>query len=205
MWHLANTAPTRGHGLLESFLARKRAGIANKLIPSNLRDGSVLDVGCGSYPTFLKNTRFTRRFGVDRVLDASTIKALQEEGICLGLFDADTEEHLPFEDDYFSAVTMLAVYEHLAEERLRLLLQDIRRVLRPKGVFVMTTPAHWTDPVLTVMSSVGLISREELEEHKRSHRHADIRPRLEAAGFEAGRMRMGYFEARMNIWAVAEK
>lgn len=179
--------------------------MANRLIPSALRDGGILDVGCGSYPVFLTNTRFAEKWGVDRILSASTTAELRRQRVELRPFDADKENRLPFEDEKFSVVTMLAVYEHLAEDRLKLLLGEVRRVLKPRGVFVMTTPAHWTDPLLTVMSSMGLISSEELNEHKRSHRHQDIRPLLEQAGFPPDQIRMGFFEARMNLWAVARK
>jgi SAM-dependent methyltransferase len=186
-------------------LARQRAGIANRLIPSDLREGGILDVGCGSFPLFLTSTSFAEKWGVDRVLTESTTAELRLQGIELVAFDADQDDRLPFEDDKFSVVTMLAVYEHLAEDRLKLLLAEISRVLKPRGIFVMTTPAHWTDPLLTVMASVGLISSEELNEHKRSHRHQDIRPLLEQAGFPRHQIRMGFFEARMNLWAVAAK
>jgi hypothetical protein len=94
---------------------------------------------------------------------------------------------------------------HLAEPRLRLILSEMWRVLEPRGVFVVTTPAHWTEPLLTLMATVGLISHEELDEHKRSHRHEDIKPLLEQAGFELTGLRMGYFELGMNLWACAEK
>ena len=202
---MATTTPTRGHGLLEAFLARQRARKADQLIPPALREGSILDIGCGSYPTFLKATRFERKFGLDRVLSSATIARLGAEGICLQSFDADRDDRLPFEDESLSVVTMLAVYEHLAEPRLRLVLSEVRRVLEPNGVFLMTTPAHWTDPLLTVLASVGLISHEELDEHKRSHRHEDIKPLLEQAGFGSAGLRMGYFELGMNLWARAEK
>lgn len=142
---------------------------------------------------------------MDRVLSRATIDKMGEMAIRLQNFDADRDDRLPFGDEYFAVVSMLAVYEHLREDRLKLLLHEVRRVLQPGGVFVMTTPAHWTDPLLTFMSSLGLISGEELDEHKRSHRHEDIRPLLEEAGFPRGGLRMGYFEARMNIWVVAQK
>jgi len=183
---LASTAPTRGHGLLEAFLAGQRARMADKLIPSNVRDGRILDVGCGSYPVFLTRIRFGERYGVDRVLSRATIDRMQEMAIRLESYDADRDDRLPFADEFFAVVTMLAVYEHLREDRLQLLLREVRRVLRPGGIFVMTTPAHWTDPLLTLMSSIRLISTEELDEHKRSHRHEDIRPLLEEAGFPRG-------------------
>ena len=58
---------TRGHGLLERFLARKRACMANQLIPSHLRNGRILDIGCGSFPYFLLNTVFTEKCGLDKI------------------------------------------------------------------------------------------------------------------------------------------
>ena len=52
---------TRGHGLLESLLARLRANGANKLIPSEFRNGRILDIGVGSYPYFLSHTSFVNK------------------------------------------------------------------------------------------------------------------------------------------------
>lgn len=179
--------------------------MANKLIPSNVRSGRILDIGCGSYPTFLTQTQFAERYGVDRVLNRSMIDRMQSAGICLETFDADQEDRLPFPDEFFAVVSMLAVYEHLLEDRLKVVLRDVSRVLRPGGIFVMTTPSHWTEPVLTLLSTIGFISSEEVDEHQRNHKHSDIRPYLEDAGFLGGKLRMGYFEARMNQWVVAEK
>ncbi len=47
---------TRGYGLLERFLAKKRAKMANEIIPLALRTGRILDIGCGPFPYFLLNT-----------------------------------------------------------------------------------------------------------------------------------------------------
>ncbi|MDP2947815.1 MAG: hypothetical protein Q8N88_06895, partial [Nanoarchaeota archaeon] len=57
--------PTRGTGLLEKYLAKKRAHMANKLIPESLRRGRILDVGCGETPFFLLNTKFNEKYGID--------------------------------------------------------------------------------------------------------------------------------------------
>ena len=57
--------PTRGKGLLEPSLARLRANRANQLIPKSLRDGRILDIGCGSYPYFLSHTSFQEKFAID--------------------------------------------------------------------------------------------------------------------------------------------
>jgi hypothetical protein len=49
------------------------------------------------------------------------------------------------------------------------------------------------------------VSREEIEEHKDAYGQAEIRGLLLEAGFEPGAVRLGYFEAFMNNWAVARK
>ena len=56
---------TRGSGYLEKFLAKKRLQMANKLIPTSFRQGKILDIGCGSYPYFLLNTPFRKKYGID--------------------------------------------------------------------------------------------------------------------------------------------
>src|SRR5690606_9300954 len=61
------TRVTRGKGRLEAFLARHRAQMANRLIPDELRSGTIVDIGCGSYPYFLSTTDFAHRYGLDRV------------------------------------------------------------------------------------------------------------------------------------------
>ena len=58
---------TRGKGLLEPLLARLRTQRANQLIPTELRDGRILDIGCGSYPYFLAHTAFKAKFAVDQL------------------------------------------------------------------------------------------------------------------------------------------
>lgn len=50
-------------------------------------------------------------------------------------------QHLPFEDASFEGVVMHAVFEHVDEEALRLILKEIRRVLTTNGLlFIFRTP-----------------------------------------------------------------
>jgi SAM-dependent methyltransferase len=195
---------TRGHGLLEGYLARRRLRIAEKLIPPELREGAVLDIGCGSYPLFLASTRFREREGIDRVPEEAQ-ERWAEEGVRLVHRDLEADPVLPYEDGRFAAVTMLAVFEHIAAEPLRVLLAEVRRVLRPGGTYVMTTPTSWAGSPLSLMSLLRLVSREEIEEHKHAYSQAEIRTLLLDAGFQPGAVRLGYFEAFMNNWAVATK
>ena len=69
----------------------------------------------------------------------------------------------------------------------------------------MTTPSYWTEGLLSFLAKLGMISHEELDEHKRNYRHSEIRSIFVKAGFEGDRVRLGYFEASMNTWATAVK
>jgi ubiquinone/menaquinone biosynthesis C-methylase UbiE len=203
--HLKVEQPTRGHGALEAYLARKRAQKANQLIPSEHRDGRLLDIGCGSFPYFLATTRFSEKWGVDQLFESEARLELGHQHVNLVPFDAQHDARLPFPDEHFSVVTMLAVFEHIAPDRLPLLVTEIRRVLQPGGKFVMTTPAHWTDWLLQLMARTRLVSHLEINEHKSTYSQADIRSTLEFAGFNRASLRSGSFEASANLWATATK
>jgi SAM-dependent methyltransferase len=187
--------------LLEGFLARQRANRANSLIPEDLRSGRILDIGCGSYPAFLLGTSFGERYGLDRVALAD----VRIPGITLVEHDISDGSALPFEDSFFEVVTMLAVFEHLEVSVLSRLMQEIRRVLRPHGLYVLTTPAKWTERILKVMSSVKLVSHEEIGEHKAQYTGGEVASLLVDAGFDRSAVRHGTFELGMNVWAVARK
>jgi SAM-dependent methyltransferase len=193
---------TRGHGVLEGFLARWRGRQAKRLIPSSVKRNRILDVGCGSYPLFLLGTPFTERYGLDRDVPAGIA---DEQNLHLIAHDVEHKRVLPFEARFFDAVTMLAVFEHLDEPVLIDLLREIRRVLVPGGVFVMTTPADWTAGILSRMATLSLVSSEEVGEHKSQYSPAQIRELLTRAGFDAQRIDLGSFEAGMNLWARATR
>ena len=64
---------------------------------------------------------------------------------------------MPFEDNYFDAVSMLAVFEHIEPDCLVDIHRDIYRILKPGGVYVMTTPAFWTDGILRFLVKLHLL------------------------------------------------
>lgn len=197
------TGMTRGKGLLEPLLADLRAQQANKLIPQNLRAGRILDIGCGTYPYFLAHTSFAEKFAIDQLpLPQQTASELQIESFTL---DLEVEPHLPFEDDYFEAVTLLAVVEHLDPALMAKLFREIYRVLKPDGMLVLTTPAAWSDGLLKFMARINLVSAEEIHEHAYAYTLPLIGWYFGQAGFEMTKVRFGYFEFMLNMWATAQK
>jgi SAM-dependent methyltransferase len=191
---------TRGHGLLEPFLARQRARIANRLIPSHLRAGRILDIGCGSYPYFLSHTSFKEKFAIDQFPASHSIS-----DIAWHTLDLNSQPKLPFGDGFFSVVTLLAVVEHMNPDSLVELFRECRRVIMPGGMVILTTPAAWSDRPLRLMARLGLVSKEEIDEHVFTYTLPLIGWYFGVSGFLMQNLRFGYFEFGFNLWATARR
>jgi len=197
----SNINVTRGSGLLEGLLAKKRAAKANSLIKDFHRKGRILDIGCGSYPYFLINVDFKNKFGIDPSLNAQGVK---DGKILLRRIDI-TKQKLPFTDSYFDVITMLAVFEHIDAKKLTGVLKEIRRTLKKGGIFIITTPSPWADGLLHLMATMSLISKEEIHEHKHNNQKKRIIDILRDAGFKKENVGSGFFEIYMNMWFTAIK
>ena len=194
---------TRGKGLLEPMLADLRAQRANKLIPSSLRNGRILDIGCGTYPYFLAHTSFAEKFAIDQIpLPQQTAAELRIESFTL---DLEIKPHLPFQDNFFEAVTLLAVVEHLDPAHMAALFKEIYRVLKPGGQVILTTPAAWSDGLLKAMARINLVSAEEIHEHTYAYTLPLLGWYFGQAGFEMTKIHFGYFEFILNMWSTAQK
>jgi SAM-dependent methyltransferase len=194
---------TRGRGLLEPILARWRTERANRLIAPALREGRILDIGCGSFPYFLAHTAFKEKFAVDQM----PLSAEAAAGNKIEFFELDLnrEPRLPFNAEYFDAVSLLAVVEHLSPDSMAALFKECRRVLRPGGMVVLTTPAAWADGLLHLMAHLNLVSAEEIHEHAFAYTLPLIGWHFGQAGFEMKKLKFGYFELMLNMWATATK
>ena len=191
-------------GLLEGFLSRQRGKMVDRLIPAASRIGRLLDLGCGEHSRFLMATDFAEKYGLDRIVGENGHVSYPDAVTRLDC-DIETTDRLPFDDGYFDVMTMLAVFEHIEPERLVALVGDIRRVLRPGGVYILTTPAAWTDKLLRIMAKLKVVNPVLFAEHKDAYSPAKISSILQRGGFSREHMRFGYFEIFMNIWATARK
>ena len=74
-------------------------------------------------------------------------------------------------------------------------------MLRPGGQFIATTPASWTGPILTFLAKIGMLSKEEIEEHRDLLTRAEMEALLRASDFS--QVRSGLFELGLNSWFLA--
>ena len=122
------------------------------------------------------------------------------------VYDIEKKYIIPFAREYFDVVTMLAVFEHLEPKKIVRILNEIYRILRPGGMYIVTTPAAWTNGLLRFIANLRLVSPIEIEEHKDSYSHSRISSMLQKkANFRKDNLRFGYFEIFMNIWVTATK
>ncbi|MBE0606175.1 MAG: class I SAM-dependent methyltransferase [Deltaproteobacteria bacterium] len=163
-----------------------------------------MDVGCGVFPFFLATTVFHEKYGVDKFVPGE-LENVTEGSIQMVHHDVEAPGGLPFSDRYFDVVTMLAVFEHIDPVKLDGTIREVHRILRPGGIYLLTTPASWTAGLLRLLAWAGLVSREEIEEHKGVYDHPKIVGILRAAGFDGDRIETGYFEGFANLWVTARK
>jgi SAM-dependent methyltransferase len=133
------------------------------------RDLKLLDAGCGTGGTTLALERFGQVFGVDLAWEA--LEPARDRG--LQLLARGSVELLPFASASFDVVTSFEVIYHLGVGNDVSALHEIRRVLKPGGLFLLRVPAHdW------------LRGEHDRLVHTR-HRYSpdEVRGKLEAADF----------------------
>lgn len=195
---------TRGRGIFEDFLARLRIKKVNSLIPRIARSGIILDIGCGSYPLFLLKTFFFEKYGLDKSISKEIVQQLSKKQLSIQKLDIE-KQGIPFNENFFDVITMLAVFEHIDPLKLQGVINEIHRALKPGGLFIMTTPAPWSDLILKIMAKLKLVSPEEIYDHKDIYTVGKISSILQKGGFNENNIRSGYFEFGLNIWATAKK
>ena len=98
----------------------------------------ILDIGCGdgNFSVLLKEACKAKEvYGIE--ISEKEVEIARKNGVKCYQLDVD-EEDFPFEDNYFDAVTALELIEHLFDPDH--FLDEVYRVLKPEGIFVLSTP-----------------------------------------------------------------
>ena len=161
----------------------------------------VLDLGCGNgkYDLEIEKTIGVNILGVD--VSRNALKKAKEKGIQTKY--VDVERKLPFKSGTFDAVLCFEVIEHVFDTDL--LANEITRVLKKKGLLILTTPnlAVWHNRLLllfgiqpyyletsTVNKNIGMGFLDKLGAgsepvgHLRLFTQGAIKDLLKANGFE---------------------
>lgn len=200
---MTKTNAVRGFGPLDNLLAQLRHGIAYRKLKVHYPIERCLDIGSGAYPAFLIGLEAKQKYGLEQAISPQAAEIAETYGIQMIQCNLAQSESLPLEDNFFDVVTMLAVIEHIEPAKVLSLLDQIYRIIKPGGVFMLTTPAAWTDILLRTLAFLKLISREEIDDHKDVFTQNKLSTGLSQAGFK--HIRTGTFECFMNLWAIAKK
>jgi ubiquinone/menaquinone biosynthesis C-methylase UbiE len=159
---------------------------------------TVLDIGCGRSAAFLNaiSSKIQAGTGIDFKVESSKVQHIQTLQLRL-------DQALPFEDESFDIVTMLAVLEHLEHESQ--ILTEIHRVLKKSGKLVLTVPSVWAQPVLEFLAfKIGIVDADEIRDHKRYYNREQLQTVLtKTVCFNT--FKHHYFQFWMNNFCVATK
>ncbi|MEZ4866317.1 MAG: class I SAM-dependent methyltransferase [Caldilineaceae bacterium] len=136
-WHAEK--PNNQNEYFSSLLGR---GIVAFLEKTGKLKGNVLDYGCG--PGFLCGRLLgagVQCYGADSSEDSirKANSQFAHKPNWKGGFLVDNFKS-PFPDDFFDVVTCIETIEHLPEEAMIPLLKELKRLIKPNGIVMITTP-----------------------------------------------------------------
>ncbi len=175
------------------LVVRDHVRFVQRALPSAVRAGPVLDVGCGGglFLRILKERGY-HVLGLDAALEAARLawRRHQVPVVCGELSQA------PLPPGSFAAVTMFHVLEHVPDPRVYL--EAARELLEPAGKLIVQTPdaACWEFALLGRRWS-GL----DVPRHLSTFRGCDLERLVASCGFEV--VRHKHFSLRDNPAGLA--
>lgn len=121
---------------------------ANTLLQRFPTGGKVLDIGCG-YGFFLKRMKAAgwQTYGMD--VSETAVSYAEKHGISTML---GTLDNVKYDDNYFDAVTLFYVLEHLPDPLKGI--KEVKRILKPNGLLLLRLP-H-TTPIVRILNILGI-------------------------------------------------
>ncbi len=158
---------TRKFNWIDLIIAKLRIRHVERYIESG---DTVLDFGCGHQAALLTQIKYKIKFGigVDYEVDNKKNDNIQT-------INYKFVNKLPFKNDFFDKIFLLAVIEHIEVKKAKRLLKELSRILKPKGKIIFTTPTPASKPILELLANkLCLISKEEINDHKKYYNREDI-------------------------------
>ncbi len=129
--------------------------VAARWIP---RGSRVLDIGChqGEFLLWL-GEKITPSVGFDPLYKESSNSEEHQ------FFARNFQEGLPFDDNSFDSIVLLATIEHIHEKSG--IARESARLLRTGGQVIITVPSLLVDKILDVLILLRIVDGMSLEEH----------------------------------------
>lgn len=125
-----------------------------------VKDKKVLDIACGvGYGSYLLKTEGMAKQVVGADIDEDTVSYANDKYGRKGLtFQLGDAQDMPFADSSFDVVVSFETIEHLEDQQAYLL--EVCRVLKPGGVFLVSTP----DRDMYRIYNMGLVNHFHVHE-----------------------------------------
>ena len=108
---------------------------------SDLRDKDVLDIGCGFgwFENHALNKEVRSIVGTE-ITELDLVTATQNITDPRAIFKTGNAVDLPFPDQSFDTVVSWEVIEHIPKGKEINMFREVARVLKPEGIFYLSTP-----------------------------------------------------------------
>ncbi len=161
------------------------------LIPKNC---TLLDFGCGDDYNLLLKLKPHIKKGIG--IDAKIKNTIKENNL---IINSRTKE---IKDKSIDCVISLAVLEHL--ERPLAPFLELKRIIKPNGKIMITTPSPSSKPLLEFMAfKLKIINAQEIKDHKHYFSKRDLEKIFKKAGFK--KIRIKKFQFGLNQRVVARR
>jgi ubiquinone/menaquinone biosynthesis C-methylase UbiE len=185
---------TKDFNALDLFICRWRS----RIVRGSIRQGGkLLDFGCGHQALFLQSVQRDLTQGIGLDYDAAPGRPAPN----LEIQNFHFKNRFEFPDHTFDYVTILAVLEHIPLDQVDVLFREFRRILKPGGRVLLTTPTPASKPLLEFLAfKLKIISGPEIADHKHYWNRADIAALATRTGYACQDYRT--FQFGLNSFAV---
>jgi len=142
----------------------------------------ILDVGCGDGRSTIPLTKIAETvYGIDS--SKKQIEYLKSKHIKNIIAEVGDINHLPFEHNFFDLVISLSVVEHIPRNELAQVFSEVKRVLKPNGIFMVRNDAWFYHILEQLRIRPGMIGLKPDPTHITMMRGNEFAKRLTDAGF----------------------
>lgn len=121
-------------------LGHPRQNIIFKEVVKLIKLGKILEIGFGDGYLLNKLSLKYKSYGAD--ISLNNIRQMQKRipQAVFKLIDVDGE--LPYKDNFFNGFIASEVLEHMDDKELKICISEIKRILVPRGMAIITFPAE---------------------------------------------------------------